>query len=182
MKKRQSSSSLNQEVEMITSDKSSANNGKAQRHQWFFATTSSSSFSERRKTGIVGALTVMIVCAVFLTDNPEVGHSTRTTNLLSVEEGEGATTREFKFDADTFTLPVDLPPSPPAPGAPPAPRVARSRHSWSREQYDIAKEMNDGESLRAISGQIFGGLDYEVPFSEKPPKATNTFSPCAALY
>ena len=188
MKKRQSSS-LNQEVEMITSDKSSANNGKAQRHQWFFATTSSSSFSERRKTGIVGALTVMIVCAVFLTDNPEVGHSTtRTTNLLSVveEEGEGATTtttREFKkFDPDTFTLPVHLPPSPPVPGAPPAPRVARSRHSWSREQYDIAKEMNDGESLRAISGQIFGGLDYEVPFSEKPPKATNTFSPCAALY
>ena len=82
---------------------------------------------------------------------------------------------EAEFDPDTFTLPVYLPPAPPAPRGPPAPKIARSRHDWSREQYDVAKDMNDGESLRAISGQIFGGLDYEVPFTEKPPKATQYF-------
>ena len=131
-------------------------------------------------TGCVFLLTLLIVSAVFMTENTQ-----------SYSENENRTPRaafglkedkEEYFDPETFTLPVYLPPSPTAPSAPPAPKIAQSKHDWSREQYDVAKEMNDGESLRAISGQIFGGLDYEVPFTQKPPKATQTFSPCAALY
>ena len=123
-----------------------------------------------------------------MTDNPHhhhqnVGESRDERKMEGNNFGETLLNAdEAEFDPDTFTLPVYLPPAPSAPRGPPAPKIARSRHDWSREQYDIAKDMNDGESLRAISGQIFGGLDYEVPFTEKPPKATSTFSPCAALY
>ena len=123
-----------------------------------------------------------------MTDNPHhhhqnVGESRDERKMEGNNFGETLLNAdEAEFDPDTFTLPVYLPPAPPAPRGPPAPKIAQSRHDWSREQYEIAKEMNDGESLRAISGQIFGGLDYEVPFTEKPPKATSTFSPCAVLY
>ena len=131
-------------------------------------------------TGCVFLLTLLIVSAVFMTENTQ-SYSENENRTPRAAFGLNEDKEEY-FDPETFTLPVYLPPSPTAPSAPPAPKIAQSKHDWSREQYDVAKEMNDGESLRAISGQIFGGLDYEVPFTQKPPKATQTFSPCAALY
>ena len=143
---------------------------------------------ETTHTACAAAMTLVLVLVVCVTDNPHhhhqnVGESRDERKMEGNNFGETLLNAdEAEFDPDTFTLPVYLPPAPSAPRGSPAPKIARSRHDWSREQYDIAKDMNDGESLRAISGQIFGGLDYEVPFTEKPPKATSTFSPCAALY
>ena len=129
---------------------------------------------ETTHTACAAAMTLVLVLVVCVTDNPyhhhhhqNVGESRDERKMEGNNFGETLLNAdEAEFDPDTFTLPVYLPPAPPAPRGPPAPKIARSRHDWSREQYDIAKDMNDGESLRAISGQIFGGLDYEVPFTE----------------
>jgi len=156
-----------------------------------FTTTTQTTSSEKHfrqipnankiTTGCVFLLTLLIVSLVFMTENTQSYYSENENRTRRAAFGLKEDKEEY-FDPETFTLPVYLPPSPAAPNAPPAPKIAQSKHDWSREQYDVAKEMNDGESLRAISGQIFGGLDYEVPFTQKPPKATQTFSPCAALY
>ena len=100
-------------------------------------------------TGCVFLLTLLIVSAVFMTENTQ-SYSENENRTPRAAFGLNEDKEEY-FDPETFTLPVYLPPSPTAPNAPPAPKIAQSKHDWSREQYDVAKEMNDGESLRALA-------------------------------
>ena len=130
----------------------------------------------------------VIACSVmFLVsgDRNDNGHQKKTNGFGLTDERFGENFPGARTVEEGYAY--VQPPSPPSPAHPAIAKISTiSTHAWSRKQYEIAKEANDHAALRAISGQIFGGLDSEIPFEEKPPISNKvssaSFSPCAALY